>query len=147
MQCKPISEFIYSHAFVPAHRLTSLLGCGTRTNTGLCKWNGCVCHSWTRGSQSSGRVKICSKNSDGLCQADSASEGWGSKTPVWHLDFFPFFFPFRKGNRHRRKTLPSPELKRRCAAAESTVAVRCRLLSGEIWVMTNSKHRYRALRG
>lgn len=94
MQCKPISEFIYCHAFAPVCRLTSLLGCGTRTNIGLCKWNGCVSHSWTCGSQSSGRVKICSKNTDVLCQSDSVSEGWSSRIQVQHLDFFPFYFCF-----------------------------------------------------
>lgn len=52
---------------------------------------------------------------------------------AWH--FIPLFFLFGKMNWHKRRNLLCPELKRRRAAAEGTMAVRCRLLSGQNWVI------------
>lgn len=64
---------------------------------------------------------------------------------VWH--FFTFFFLLAKENCHKRKTLLSPELKRRCAAAEGTMTVRCRLLSRENYVTPTPSINIRLCRG
>lgn len=64
---------------------------------------------------------------------------------AWH--FFLFFFLFGKENCHKRKNLLSPELKRRCAAAEGTMAVRCRLLLGENYIIPTQSISIRLCRG
>jgi len=75
-------------------------------------------------------------------------KGGAPKRPYSIWISFPSFSSLERGVSTKGKlSFFAPDLKRRRAAAEGAVAVRCRLLAGEKWVITGSKHRYWALWG